>query len=175
MTKIFFVRHGEPDYMPCDIRGFIGHGRDLAPLSVSGIKDAEKAAMDIRLTNAQLLISSPYTRALQTASYISNNIGLPLLVEVDLHEWIPDKTFQFSSSHESAFLNRDYKENGGNPPAGKVVKWESIEEIRSRVIAVISKYSDYDEVIMVCHQMVIQAITGIESVQYGGIVEFDYT
>lgn len=35
---IFLVRHGEPDYSFCDERGYIGHGRDLAPLSENGIQ-----------------------------------------------------------------------------------------------------------------------------------------
>src|SRR5699024_3213827 len=29
--QLILIRHGEPDYSPCDQRGFTGFGRDLAP------------------------------------------------------------------------------------------------------------------------------------------------
>lgn len=44
--EIIFIRHGEPDYAPCDERGFIGHGRALAPLSARGITQAERVATE---------------------------------------------------------------------------------------------------------------------------------
>jgi len=33
MTIFYLIRHGEPTYKPVDERKFIGHGRDLAPLT----------------------------------------------------------------------------------------------------------------------------------------------
>lgn len=42
--EIIFIRHGEPDYAPCDERGFIGHGRALAPLSARGVTQAARVA-----------------------------------------------------------------------------------------------------------------------------------
>ena len=42
--QIVLIRHGKPDYMPVDTRGFIGHGRSLAPLTPEGIAQAEKVA-----------------------------------------------------------------------------------------------------------------------------------
>jgi|GEM_PF-5740943 len=35
MTTFYLVRHGEPTYKPIDERKFIGHGRDLAPLTLN--------------------------------------------------------------------------------------------------------------------------------------------
>lgn len=34
--KVVFIRHGEPDYLSCDEKGFIGHGRDLALRNTTG-------------------------------------------------------------------------------------------------------------------------------------------
>ena len=51
-------------------------------------------AVDARLKTAELIVSSPYTRALQTAAIISRETGLKICIEVDLHEWEPDKTNQ---------------------------------------------------------------------------------
>jgi len=37
MTKFYLVRHGETTYKYVDERGFIGHGRDLAQRTITGI------------------------------------------------------------------------------------------------------------------------------------------
>ena len=44
-------------------------------MSKDGIEIAEKPSLDVRLDNAELIISSPYTCALQTAAIISKNIN----------------------------------------------------------------------------------------------------
>lgn len=51
--------------------------------------------MDERLKGADIILASPYTRTLQTAAIISKNTGIPIEVETDLLEWMPDLTFQF--------------------------------------------------------------------------------
>lgn len=43
--KIVFVRHGEPDKTIVDQRGFIGQGRDMAPLTELGVKQAEEVSL----------------------------------------------------------------------------------------------------------------------------------
>ena len=90
MAIFYLVRHGEADYSEMLEKGFYGFGRSFAPLSEKGINQAEKTAIDDRLKSAELIVSSPYTRALQTASIISRETGLKICVEVDLHEWEPD-------------------------------------------------------------------------------------
>lgn len=66
----------------------------MAPLTELGIKQAEEVSLSPLLEGCQVIVSSPYTRALQTAAIISKNTGLDIKVEVDIHEFIPDKTFQ---------------------------------------------------------------------------------
>ena len=61
-------------------------------------------AVDARLKTAELIVSSPYTRALQTAAIISRETGLKICIEVDLHEWETDKTNQYTTSEESFML-----------------------------------------------------------------------
>ena len=69
--KIVFIRHGEPDKAEVDKRGFIGQGRDLAPLTELGIRQAEEVSANPLLNGGQVIVASPYTRALQTAAIIS--------------------------------------------------------------------------------------------------------
>ena len=84
--QVIFIRHGEPDLEQADRRGFIGMGRDMAPLTELGREQAKKAAQDPRLAGAQLIVSPPYTRALQTAAEVSRQTGLEIRVEVKAEE-----------------------------------------------------------------------------------------
>jgi len=98
--KIILIRHGEPDYSHVVQRGFVGSGLDLAHLSKEGEAQAAEAAKDARLDGAQLILASPYSRALHTAAIISRHRNLPLEVELDLHEWLPDLTFTYRTDDE---------------------------------------------------------------------------
>lgn len=119
--EIVLIRHGQPDYTPCDERGFIGHGRSLAPLSPLGVSQAEKTGKDPALKDVKLIVSSPLTRALQTAAIISRETGIPLTVEVDLREWEPDVTYQFGSAKEVFALSKDFRVCRGEYPPGEAM------------------------------------------------------
>ena len=64
----YLVRHGKTDYSEKNTGIYQGYGVNLAPLSAKGIKDAEKAADFLKKQKIDLILSSPYTRALQTAA-----------------------------------------------------------------------------------------------------------
>lgn len=91
MALFYLVRHGEPTYDHMLENGFWGFGRDFAPLTEKGKQQAKMTAKDIRLKDAEIIVSSPYTRALQTAQIISRETGIPVEVEIALHEWMPDQ------------------------------------------------------------------------------------
>lgn len=173
--QIVFIRHGKTDYAPCDKRGFIGHGRDLAALSQNGIEQAERVSKNSILQNSELILSSPYTRAMQTAAIISKNIGKKITVEIDLHEWLPDKTFQYQSSEQSFSLYRDFQKYNGSYPNEENKKWESINEIICRVIPTLEKYLSYEKIIVVTHGEVIRRFIGERKIEYCKpyIIEFE--
>lgn len=107
--NIVFIRHGEPDVTGVDERGFIWQGRNFAPLSKLGVQQAEAISTDPRLKDAQLIVFSPYTRALQTVAILSKNTGIPITVKIDLHEFIPDRTFQLKGEAENKTLHKDFQ------------------------------------------------------------------
>jgi len=172
--EVVFIRHGKPDYTPCWERGFIGHGKDLACLTPEGIKQAEEVSKNSVLDGSELIISSPYTRALQTAAIISKNIQLDIIVEIDLHEFLPDKTFQCKEKEDTE-LHKDFIDCFGSYPTGETRKWETIKEIKNRVIPVMKKYLAYNKIIVVAHGGVIRRFTGIAIINYcmPYIVNFD--
>ena len=81
MLKIVFMRHSQQDYSSVFERKYMGQGLDLSPLTEKGIQIVEYASHDIRLNDAEIIVSSPYTRAMQTAAIISKNRGLNIKVE----------------------------------------------------------------------------------------------
>lgn len=174
MAILYLVRHGEADYSEMLEKGFYGFGRSFAPLSEKGINQAEETAVDERLKSAELIVSSPYTRALQTAAIISRETGLKICVEVDLHEWEPDKTNRYTTSEEAFMLTREFNFHKGVYPEGHQMKWETLEEVRKRMRKVADKYAEYNKVIFVGHGMAFRTLTYIERMKHAEIVECIY-
>lgn len=175
--KIVFIRHGEPDKTEVDKRGFIGQGRDLAPLTELGIKQAEEVSYHPLLKGCQVIVASPYTRALQTAAIISKNTGLDIIVEVDIHEFIPDKAFQVKSEEENQLLHKDFIRCFGEYPEGETRQWETITEIINRTKPVFDKYVDlgYEKIMVVAHGGVIRRYTGVDLIAHCEVCEVEYS
>ena len=158
--KIIFIRHGEPDKAAVDQRGFIGQGRHFAPLTALGVQQAEEAAAHPLLEGCQLIVAS-----------------LNIQVEIDLHEFIPDKTFQVKGEEESKALHKDFMRCQGEYPPGETRKWETITEIIRRTKPVLDKYFDmgYEKIAVVAHGGVIRRYTGVGLIAHCEVCEVDYT
>lgn len=174
MALFYLIRHGEPDYDAVVKLGFYGFGRSFAPLSELGLKQIEETAGDSRLLDADFIICSPYTRALQTAAIISRKIDKEIIVEPELHEWIVDKTNSITSSEEVAALGKEFHDYKGVYPDGQEMRWESLASLRERIKRVADKYADYDKVIIVGHGMAFRVLKYIENIAPGEVVECKY-
>lgn len=174
MALFYLVRHGEPIYDHMPEYEFWGFGRAFAPLSEKGKKQAEAAARDIRLKDAELIVSSPYTRALQTAQIISRETGLPVEVDLDLHEWMPDRENRYKTSEESAALAREFAHYKGEYPPGKQFRWESLCHMRQRMRRAADRYAGHNKVIFVGHGMAFRCLTYMEKMRPAEIIECVY-
>ena len=171
MTTVYFVRHGETSYKEVDERSFIGHGRDLAQLTKKGIEQLKLASKDKRLIGSEIIISSPYTRALQSASILSKELNIDIEIDIDLHEWLPDKTFQYRSSQESFDFYHDFEINKGIYPYDTERKWETEKSVKCRMENAIQRYLHYKKIIVVSHGIVIEALSGIH-LDHGCIAKY---
>ena len=169
--NVIVIRHGERDYEPCKQRGFIGQGLELAPLTERGVRQAEEAAANPMLAGAQVILSSPYTRCMQTAAIISRITGIPLTVEIDLHEWIPDLTFQ-NRANEGG--ESDFAACKGRYPQGEKRNWETIEMMEQRLLGVLDRYTGYDKIILVTHGMLMRQIKAYGDIPHCFVDEFEY-
>ncbi|MBQ1310721.1 MAG: histidine phosphatase family protein [Blautia sp.] len=170
----YLVRHGKTDYSEKDTGIYQGFGVNLAPLSEKGVEQAEKAASKLKKKKIDLIISSPYTRALQTAAIISRKTGARIIVETDLHEWVADTEYRYVDNETAEKRYESYVKHDGVYPEGKTKKWESKDSLKKRMDAVLSKYSEYENVAVVCHGTIIEAASGVR-LKTGGAAGYSLT
>lgn len=175
MTKFILVRHANPDYSVlenCDIKALNGN---IAFLSEKGIIQAKNLAKDPIFDGAEVLICSPYTRTMQTASYISLSTGLDITGEFDLHEWVPDVNALTFDTNEKIVSN--YKKavedfNSGTVTEG--AEYEDMNKVRERALKVLDKYLGYSKVIVVTHSGVLYSLTK-KRFKQAEYMEFEYS
>jgi broad specificity phosphatase PhoE len=173
--NLFFVRHGETDYRQVEERGVKGWATSFAPLTAMGRLQIDTIARDYRLQEAQGILCSSYARALESAARLSRALNKPLYVEYDLHEWLPQKDSLadldprlLDQANEQ--LRRQLR---GSATVGDA-PWESLDEVRERVVGVLRRYSQMQSLVVVTHAVVISALAGVERlVEHAEIVPYD--
>ena len=175
MAIFYFIRHGQTDFSLANKKIYQDRGFDLLPLSGLGRQQVKAAARDDRLKAAELIISSPFGRALHSAAILSKELGLEIRVETDLHEWAADAASRAYLPDEEA--KRRYQEltdNHGHHPDGETPPWESAEQMKARVFAVLDQYKDHRCVIVVCHGTLMQYVLDIPHPENGQIATLEY-
>lgn len=159
MTKYILVRHGEPTYKELISLGYDKDKFSWAPLTEKGILDVEKISENKIFENSDILICSPYTRAMQTASIIGSRYNLKINPEILLHEWLPST---FATNEEFIYkihlARKEWKLKYENPDFVYSSSFESFESVTNRVLGVLEKYTDYDKVIVVAHGILISML-----------------
>ena len=173
---MILVRHGESRFNEAFHRTRVDPGIPDAPLTERGTRQALAAATELAGRDLRRIVSSPYTRALQTASIIAE--VLDLSIEVD------------PLVGERAALSCDI----GTPAAGLAADWPHLDltrlperwwpeleepeaslhrraaEFRARMAAI----PDRDRLLVVSHWGFIHALTGRE-VHNCAVVHYSWT
>ncbi len=117
-TKIYFVRHAEPNME--------NHNDRLRELTAKGEEDAKKVAEYLADKEIDAVLSSPYRRAVNTVKPFAQGAFMPIVAVEDFREraiaegWI-DNYDDFCKKQWTDF---DYKLPGG----------ESLNEVKERVV-----------------------------------------
>jgi broad specificity phosphatase PhoE len=177
MALFYLVRHGETDWEMTIRNNLVGLQQDFVPLTERGKLQASRAADSPRLENASLMLSSPYTRALETAALMNMKLQLPLSVEFYLHELLPDKQRRAWEVEKTLEICRDFDQHCGCYPEGATPTpcWESLAMGRERALNVLSAYRTYDKVIVVCHEKLIKSLVGWRDIEHCEIIEYCLT
>jgi 2,3-bisphosphoglycerate-dependent phosphoglycerate mutase len=107
MTTVYFVRHAEPDYKD--------HNDMERPLTLKGRKDSKLVTEYLRDKNIQIILSSPYLRAVETVKDFADSFGHTIITIEDFRErkvdnvWIED----FNRFAQKQWSNFDYKLSDG--------------------------------------------------------------
>ena len=123
MTTIYFVRHAKPDYQ--------NHNDRLRELTEKGLEDSRSVTAFLSDKKIDLILSSPYRRAIDTIKNFADKNEMPILIVDDFRErkvdtaWIDD----FESFCKSQWEDFNFKLPGG----------ESLKEVQSRNIRALKK------------------------------------
>ena len=173
--KLYLIRHGETDWQLVSKRGVTGMAASLAPLTPIGRLQIDTIAADYRLQEAEAILCSSYSRALESAALLSRKLNLPLHVEYDLHEWLPQRDPHADFSAElmqqaSDGLSRELLSADTATPA----PWESLSEVHTRVLNVLKRYRQFETLAVVTHAVVISSLMGVKrSVDHAEIVTLE--
>jgi len=173
MAIFYLVRHGKHNYDSVSGNKFIGHGLDLAPLTDEGVSQAIECSKKLLRENCDVIITSPYTRAMQTAAILSRYLDLDIKVELDLREHELDLTYQVKSYEELKKIAAEEQRCNELGISNTAYNWESRETLKERVLNVLEKYKTYNKVIVVTHGMVIHCLTGKIVIPNCSISEFE--
>lgn len=173
MATFYFVRHGKTDYSERNKKIFQGFGVNLSPLSAEGVKEIETTSKDKRLLEARMILSSPYTRAVQTAAILSKELQIGIVVETDLHEWLANKNYIYEDDEKAEKNYHEFLTFKGTYPAGRDRDWEDMSSMRKRILPVLEKYRHYQKIIVACHGMLIQSLCDGYHPKNGEIVAFE--
>ena len=150
--KILYVRHGETDWnKECKVQG-----RTDNPLNDKGIEQAKETAEKLKNEKIDIIISSPLTRAFQTAEIINWNHKKNIetndkFIEVYFGDW----EGQTSKGNEFEFV-RYYMENAESLNAE--TKEEFTSRIHKALDEIIDKHKDCDAVLIVAHGLIWRAV-----------------
>lgn len=175
MTTFYFIRHGQANFSEANTKIYQGRGFNMLTLSQLGVRQIKAAALDKRLRDAELIISSPFGRTLHSAAILSKELGLDIRVETDLHEWSADAIdYEYLPQEEANRCYQALHNNHGHHPAGETPSWESVEQMKGRVFAVLEKYKDFRCVIVACHGTLMQYVLNIPHPSNGQIMKLEY-
>ena len=172
MTTFHLVRHGQADWRWTESEAITGFARDFTPLTAFGHGQIAAAALGLRDAGAELVLASPYTRALESGAILSRVLNVPLRVEYHLREWVPDTTGQVASLEAIFEAARAFEACDGCPPDA-THRWESRASLRARALGVLERYRHIPRVVVATHEMLIWALTGQRDVPNGEVVRFE--
>ena len=146
--KIYLIRHGQTTG---DIAGLYGGTYD-DHLSAKGLKQAKELALDLRNKNIEIIYSSPYNRAKDTAESLAKTLKCPIKIKEDLRE---RNVYGFMSGESKEKMKEKFPEEFAKAQNYRLTVrgGEEYADFKKRILAVIDEIvkEKYDTVAVVSH------------------------
>ena len=155
MTTVYFVRHAEPDKTALDDR--------LRPLTAKGQHDTAIVTDFLRDKNIDVVLSSPYKRAMDTVLPFANSVGLKVIAIEDFREREAEgfvNVEDFNAFKVKQWADFNYKTPGS----------ESLFEVQKRNMAALDNVlSDYNgkNIVIGTHGTALSTILNYYDNSYG--------
>jgi broad specificity phosphatase PhoE len=157
--KVILARHGETE---ANVRGCFADSDDI-PLTEAGRFQSRELALHLsREFRPEVLVSSTFLRARQTSEIIADVLGL----ETETIPGIQERNF-------GRLKGQPYERLGLRDPKWNPEGGESLDDVRRRAIAAIESLRERyprEEIVIVTHGAVIQAVCGVSVPPNCGIV-----
>ncbi len=159
--KLYLVRHGQTDAKEKEIR----QGPD-SPLSALGISQIESTANFLKSYPVDLIISSPWARASQSAEIISQKIKQKIVFSNLIHEKEQHPELYYHPLNDSLNLKyeNEFRDNWLNFDWKLEGKGESISEVITRA----QKFKDFllsvylgQKIIVVSHEHFLRCLVSL--------------
>lgn len=154
MTRVYFVRHAEPDYD--------NHDDMSRELSRKGLQDRKLVTKFLLDKHIDVILSSPYKRAIDTIADFAESVGLEIETIPDFRErrvdsdWIAD----FETFCKKQWENFNYKLSDG----------ENLKEVQSRNIRALNsvlKTFNGKNIVIGCHGTALSTIINYYDETFG--------
>jgi broad specificity phosphatase PhoE len=178
--KVILARHGNTDANNAAV-----HQSPETPLSKEGVLQSKALAKKLTGVDIDYIISSPYTRARQTAEIISRELKKPIEYDDALAEVIRPKEFigRRTDNPEVEKILKEMEKHAKNP------EWrypgsENLNDFIVRVGGFVKRLEgmDYGTILIVTHSAVIKTIItvcmlghDIDMENYSRILDFLHT
>ena len=158
MTNIYFVRHAEPNYN--------NHNDMTRELSPKGMKDRELVTKFLAEKQVDIVLSSPYKRAVDTVAHIASLRNLPITTIHDFRERKVDSVWIDNFDDFTRRQWEDFKY--------KLTDGETLSEVQNRNIAALQEVVEHHKgktVVIGSHGTALSTIINYFVPQFG-IEEF---
>jgi broad specificity phosphatase PhoE len=159
MKHVYLFRHGQTNINATQAT----HSSPSDPLSEKGRLQAEHIAERCAKLPLQVLVTSPYTRARETAGYISKKTGLEPIENPLVHECLfISKYFNQPRSAESAAALKEIIDHWGEK-GFRVADEENYQDIYERATKALSSLAamPHDHIGVVTHGLFLRHMIGV--------------
>ena len=141
-AKHFYIfRHGE---CPFNLSGHIQGQRFNGRLTEKGRRQAASVGERLRGREIDIIVSSPMTRALQTAKIVSQSINTPILIDkrlIEVNMGIVEGMHISTAEKRFPELYRHWRSNKPGDRMTRFEKGETKAEVRHRIFEALTHYA----------------------------------